>query len=228
MAASARINGPRMTLATQLHSVLLNEIGALIAQSQICERSVAMGDGRSLHEVARLREMLRGLEDSTRELIDAAMNPGGSMLSDALQREVNEFQAKHPEIGVKSSVDDVAVVRSKWPERLATDIVHEALANAARHGKPSRVEVTATAAKDGILIRIRDNGRGFDTRRISDPNAMGAPGRYGIRIMNETAKSVEGRVEISSALGRGTQVTLFIPFRARPPQGPPFPTGNFG
>lgn len=219
MGGSARIHGPRMTLATQLHSVLLNEIGALIAQSQICERSAEMGDGRTLHEVARLREMLRDLEDSTRELIDVAMNPSGSLFSDALQREVSEFRAKHPEIEVSSSVDDVASVRSKWPARLAVDIVHEALVNAAKHGKPSRIEVTATAVKEGILIRIRDNGRGFDTRRISDPNAMGVPGRYGIRIMCESAKSVEGRVEISSALGRGTQVTLFIPVRARPSQG---------
>jgi signal transduction histidine kinase len=212
-----------MTLATQLHSVLLNEIGALIAQSQICERSVAMGDAQSLHEVARLREMLRGLEDSTRELIDAAMSPGGSILSDALQREIGEFQAKHPEIEVRSSVDDVAGVRSKWPARLTADIVHEALANAARHGKPSRIEVNATAAKEGILIRIRDNGRGFDTRRITDPNATGVPGRYGIRIMNETAKSVEGRVEVSSAVGRGTQVTLFIPVGAQL-KGPQYQT----
>jgi len=215
MSASARIQDDKLTLAAQLHSLLLNEIGALIAQSQICERSLAAGDGRILHEVARLRDMLKGLEGSTRELIESTVSARGFSLAEALRREISGFQAKHPSIAVRSSVDAIASIQADWLSRLVVDIVHEALANAARHGKPSQIEVVASPTAEGLLIRIRDNGRGFDARRVPDSGAGRVPGRYGIRIMHETAKSVDGRVEISSAPGRGAQVTLFVPVRTR-------------
>jgi signal transduction histidine kinase len=215
MSASARVQDDRLVLAAQLHSLLLNDIGALIAQSQICEKSAVVGDGRTLQEVARLREMLRNLEDSARELIDITVTARGSSLSEALRLEVSKFQVKHPRVAVHSSFDAVAVIQANWLTSLVVGIVHEALANAARHGRPSQIEIVATPATEGLLIRIRDNGRGFDTRRVSDSEALRVPGHYGIRIMQDTAKSVEGRVEISSAPGKGTQVTLFVPLRAR-------------
>lgn len=219
MARSVRLQDQRMALAYQLHATLLNSIGALVAQAQICERAIAVGGAQSLNEIARLRSMLKDLEGSAREIIDSAFHHQSSDLSDALREELVEFQRRHPGIEIESSFEGGLGAKTRWLTRLIADTVHEALTNAARHGKPSRVEVSTTLTENGLLLRIRDNGQGFDARQLKGMHVNNVPGRYGIRIMQESAKSVQGRLEISSVPGRGTQVTLFVPQieRARRP-----------
>jgi signal transduction histidine kinase len=208
---STRLRGQMLTLAHQLHATLLNSIGALLAQSQICENAVASGELRSLDEVARLRKMLKELEATARGLIESTFSQSHPDLADALSAEITEFRRKHPEIAVEAVIDGVFGIRARWLIRLVTDVVHEALANSSKHGRPSHVEVRTSLTQQGLLLRIRDNGQGFDVRQATEHGVAKAPGRYGILIMQETAKSVQGRFEISSAPGRGTQVTFFVP-----------------
>jgi signal transduction histidine kinase len=48
---------------------------------------------------------------------------------------------------------------------------------------------------------ISDDGQGFDGEQI-------APTSLGVSIMRERAESLGAKVEISSAVGNGTQITL--------------------
>lgn len=210
MARAIRSQDHKVTLANRIHATLLNQIAALVAQSQVCESALGSGDGKLFTEIARLRDMLRTLEEATRELVEATIEPGALDLADALRAEVEEFQRRHPGIRVEGSWEGVASIRIRWLTRLIIDVVHEALANAARHGRPSELQVIASRVSGGLLVRIRDNGRGFDAR-VSGRTTSGALGHYGIHIMQERAKSAQGRLEISSAPGKGTQVTLFVP-----------------
>lgn len=210
MARVIRLRDQQAVLANRIHATLLNQIAAVVAQSQVCEGAVGSGDAQSVAEVTRLRDMLRTLEASARELLEETIDAGRTTLAGALQAEVDAFQRKHPEIRVACSLDGAGSVRARWLTRLIVDVVHEAMVNAARHGRPSQLDLVASRAADGILLRVRDNGRGFDTR-FTGWSASGARGHYGIRIMQESAKSANGRLEISSAPGRGTQVTLFLP-----------------
>jgi signal transduction histidine kinase len=210
VARAIRSQDHKVTLANRIHATLLNQIAALVAQSQVCESALGSGDGKLFTEIARLRDMLRTLEEATRELVEATIEPGALDLADALRAEVEEFQRRHPGIRVEGSWEGVASIRIRWLTRLIIDVVHEALANAARHGRPSELQVIASRVSGGLLVRIRDNGRGFDAR-VSGRTTSGALGHYGIHIMQERAKSAQGRLEISSAPGKGTQVTLFVP-----------------
>jgi two-component system sensor histidine kinase UhpB len=89
-------------------------------------------------------------------------------------------------------------------------IAQEALANAVRHANASRVVVTL-AARDGILhLEVADDGRGFD------PAARPAVA-LGLASMEERALALGGRLEIRSAPGAGTTVTLACPLDLRVP-----------
>jgi PAS domain S-box-containing protein len=88
-------------------------------------------------------------------------------------------------------------------------IAQEALANAARHAHAARI-VVSLGVTDGMLhLAIRDDGCGFD------PSARPASA-LGLASMEERALALGGRLEVVSAPGKGTTVTLTCPLAVRP------------
>ncbi len=78
-------------------------------------------------------------------------------------------------------------------------IAQEALNNIAWHAQASQISVSLQAQPREVVLRISDNGRGFDPRAIP-------PGHLGIAIMQERAASIGAVVEIQSRPGQGTQI----------------------
>ncbi|MDQ7820014.1 MAG: ATP-binding protein [Armatimonadota bacterium] len=209
----ARVRAERAFWRYRLHSTVLDSIGAVILQSRVCEQAVQSGAPDSVVEVRRLQGMLADLEALLRAL--AASRPTGRALrlSEEIRRLVDQFRRAHPAISVEVTLQESP---GRVPHRVlaaATVVLHEALLNAARHAGPCRVQVVLAGIPGGVLLRIRDDGCGFDVRtqpHLSDPSS----GRLGLRLMHEHATMAGGRVEVSSAPGRGTQVTLYCPLPA--------------
>jgi len=205
-----RIREERAFWVYRIHSTLLTPIGAAILQSRVCEQAVRAGMPGSIQEIRRLQEILTELEAATRSLAVSRPPGGTGYLSDGVEHLVGEFRAKHPHIEVDLQVRgaDRRVQRRAGSAVLV--VLHEALANAAKHAHPTRVEVDLTVEGNSILLRVRDNGTGFDAR--AGGMAAGSEGslHWGMRLMREYADMAAGRIEFSSANGRGTQVTLYI------------------
>ena len=79
------------------------------------------------------------------------------------------------------------------------------MTNVIRHSRATRVKITLKKEPLTIELSIKDNGKGIDANQISDPKS------FGIFSMKERAIYWGGRVEISSASGKGTQVLVSIP-----------------
>lgn len=87
-------------------------------------------------------------------------------------------------------------------------VVQEALTNSAKHGDSTRVEVDLHHENRVVTLSVSDNGRGFDTDGLYDPN----PGfGLGLIYMRERVESLDGRFEIRSKPGNGTRITVVIP-----------------
>lgn len=84
-------------------------------------------------------------------------------------------------------------------------IAQEAIANAARHAGPCAVRVTVRRDGDALSLCVRDDGRGFD------PKAPHGAGSMGIAGLRERVCLLDGRVEVTSAPGRGTSVDVRLP-----------------
>ncbi|MFM0229125.1 hybrid sensor histidine kinase/response regulator [Paraburkholderia sediminicola] len=86
-------------------------------------------------------------------------------------------------------------------------IAQASLTNVARHADASRVDVTLSASNGALTLHISDNGCGFDLpvarRRYS----------YGLLGMSERARLIGGTLQIESAPGAGTTVSIHIPLR---------------
>jgi signal transduction histidine kinase len=86
-------------------------------------------------------------------------------------------------------------------------IAQEALTNVARHSGASEVSVFLSADKDSVTtLKVRDNGKGIAKKKISSSKSLGILG------MNERAQMFGGCVTVMGTPGRGTTVTVELPF----------------
>ena len=84
-------------------------------------------------------------------------------------------------------------------------IAREAVANAAKHSRATKIDISLEADRDGFALGIRDNGTGFSA---PTPQAAG----MGLRIMHYRARVIGATLEIKSSPTGGTQVCcLFSP-----------------
>jgi signal transduction histidine kinase len=85
----------------------------------------------------------------------------------------------------------------------AVAIVQESLANALRHARASKVTIGIEQRNGFVTLCIEDNGRGFSPQT--------ATAGYGLRSMRDRARLLGGRLDVDSAPGKGTKVTLTLP-----------------
>ncbi len=87
-------------------------------------------------------------------------------------------------------------------------IVQEAVANAVRHGKASRVDIAITMDHRELTLTIHDDGQGFD------PTVSGNLS-LGLKNIRERAELLDGTAEITSEDGKGTTITITVPDTTR-------------
>jgi signal transduction histidine kinase len=123
----------------------------------------------------------------------------------ALQRLLREFQANtlmKAELQIEPGADQDIPAETR---NALFHIALEALSNAAKHSRASRVEVTLLRDTKHILLRLRDNGRGFrvETTQIR----LG----HGLRNMRDRAVAFGGETRLISHPGQGTEILVFVP-----------------
>jgi signal transduction histidine kinase len=79
----------------------------------------------------------------------------------------------------------------------------EAVNNAVRHGKPTRLRLRFKVSGENFEVRIQDNGCGFDVARASSGN--------GLANLQERLRKLKGSCRVDSAPGQGTTVSLTLP-----------------
>ena len=84
-------------------------------------------------------------------------------------------------------------------------ICQEALANAAKHAKAKNVQISLWTTEERVLMEIHDDGKGFDTSKME--TSIG----HGLANMQTRAHSVGGETDITSNVGDGTTVFIWIP-----------------
>ena len=87
-------------------------------------------------------------------------------------------------------------------------IAREAIRNAFAHAVASSIEVEIRYDESKLRLRIRDDGKGIDSRILE---TGGRSGHWGIAGMRERAQRIGGRLEFWYEAGAGTEVQLTIP-----------------
>jgi signal transduction histidine kinase len=124
----------------------------------------------------------------------------------ALEVLVREFKA-NTFVDAELIIEDSLVERI--PNNTTTELFHitrEALANAAKHAKATRVLVSLRETSPEMLtLQVIDNGRGFEVD--AENELLG----HGLSNMSQRAKNVGGKLDVDSGTGQGTTITVRFP-----------------
>jgi two-component system CheB/CheR fusion protein len=104
----------------------------------------------------------------------------------------------------------------RFEKRLTPDIelalyriLQEALHNIEKHSSATKVFVDLRKFKDTLEFRIRDNGKGFNLEKYRQTNKKLK--RLGLIGMKERAEFINGKLEVRSSPGKGTEISIGIP-----------------
>ncbi|AUC76993.1 ATP-binding protein [Olleya sp. Bg11-27] len=88
-------------------------------------------------------------------------------------------------------------------------ITQEAINNAIKYAESTHIIVSITKTEKILSIVIDDNGKGFDPEKVK--NKKNGDGGMGLTFMRERINYIDGRLFISSEIGKGMRVTLNVP-----------------
>jgi len=88
------------------------------------------------------------------------------------------------------------------------NIIKEALSNAVKHAEASTVKISLEYIPDVLCFTIEDNGRGFEIKYNRNTQR-----KFGLSIMKERASEIGAIIDIQSAIGRGTSISLRVPIK---------------
>ncbi|MEU0441747.1 GAF domain-containing sensor histidine kinase [Streptomyces sp. NPDC006186] len=196
----------RSRLAHELHDAVSQKLFSLRLTAQAAARLVDRDPVRAkgeLHQVAQLAaEAADELRAAVVELRPAALDEDGLVATLRTQTQVldraHSARVTFTARGIRAlpAAQEEAVLR----------VTQEALHNALRHSGADHVEVTLERAGAGAVLRVTDDGSGFD------PQAVRRAGRHlGLVSMRDRASGVGGRLTVESAPGKGTVIELEVP-----------------
>ncbi|GGL28925.1 sensor histidine kinase [Planomonospora parontospora] len=159
------------------------------------DRAVADAHGSARRALGDVRRSVRTLREEGGGSFDLA-----DALAELVEGQADDGVAVALEVTGEESGHDPAALRAVY--RAA----QEGITNARRHARATRVTVAATLGAAGAELVVSDDGRGFA------PEKEG----YGLLGMRERVHLAGGRVDIGSAPGGGTRLTVTIPRRTAP------------
>jgi PAS domain S-box-containing protein len=118
---------------------------------------------------------------------------------------LREEFSKRTDLPCVLHVQDEAIDLDETRSVVVFRIVQESLTNVARYARASRVDIDLCHRGDELQVQVRDDGRGFDVALARTKKSFGLLG------MRERANVLGGRLDIHSAIGQGTTVSVVIP-----------------
>ena len=203
----AAVVAERNRVVRDVHDTLAHAFTGVIVQLEAADDAASRGlEAEAGAHIARAEAMARGgLQEARRSVM--ALRPemlDGKDLSTALRELVPRITDGTPVVSEFVQTGVARKLPPSWDENLLR-IGQEALTNAIRHGHARRIAMELNFSDDAVLLRLTDDGRGFDTN-----SAFDGLGLAGIRARTS---SIGGHLSINSAPGSGTTICVSVPQR---------------
>jgi two-component system, NarL family, sensor histidine kinase UhpB len=192
--------GERLRIAQELHDQVGQELTAvLLLLSSLESRAPQELRSAVLEAQSSVRASLEDVRRIAIDLRPEALDDLG--LESALAVLCDRF-AKRTGLELTCEVSEPLPPLSADAELVIYRVAQEALTNVARHSESTAAELGLRPEAGGVVLTVRDHGRGLGSDQT--------PGS-GIRGMRERAGLVGARLEIGDAPGGGCEVRLEIP-----------------
>ncbi|MCX4232624.1 GAF domain-containing sensor histidine kinase [Streptomyces sp. NPDC020707] len=196
----------RSRIAHELHDAVSQKLFSLRLTAQAAAALVDRDPDRAKGELQQVAALAAEAADELRaavvELRPAALDEDGLVATLRTQTQVldraHSARVTFDSRGVRAlpAAQEEAMLR----------VAQEALHNALRHSGAARVDVTVEKRGPGAVLRVTDDGRGFE------PSATRRAGRHlGLVSMRDRTNGVGGELTVASAPGKGTTIEMEVP-----------------
>ncbi|MFE0521855.1 GAF domain-containing sensor histidine kinase [Streptomyces sp. NPDC058954] len=196
----------RSRLAHELHDAVSQKLFSLRLTAQAAAALVDRDPSRAKGELQQVAALAAEATDELRaavvELRPAALDEDGLVAT--LRTQIQVLDRAH---SARVSFDSKGVrALPSAQEEAVLRVAQEALHNALRHSGADHVDVTLTRHGTAAVLRVTDDGCGFD------PKAIRRAGRHlGLVSMRDRTSGVGGRLTVESAPGKGTTIEMEVP-----------------
>jgi ligand-binding sensor domain-containing protein len=195
----------RTRIAREIHDTLAQNFVGVSLQLEVVAQTLARGDlSTARGQVDATRVMVReGLDDARQSIWELR----AVSAKDSLPTRLGRIVQRAGERGLKAECRVGGTYRA-LPHELEEEILRiagEAVANVVRHANASTVSVDLQYSPHHLLLRVVDDGRGFDVAAVST-----IEGHFGLKGMRERASTIDGQLKIESLTGEGTSVTMEV------------------
>jgi signal transduction histidine kinase len=194
----------RERISQDLHDGIIQSLYGVSLTLEDLDEIIAADPGDAIARVDRAIDSIHGAIRDIRNFI-VGLGPEymeGSALAGALAALAEEVRDTSS-INVETEISTAAALDPAQTTQLM-HLAREALSNVSRHSAASQVSIELAAREGTLVLRIADNGRGFNVKRTP------ARGHRGITNMRSRAESLGGTLDIDSSRD-GTQVVFRLP-----------------
>ena len=194
----------RQKLARELHDSVSQALYGIALNAAATKELFHLAPERAfglVDDVLRLAEAgLAEMRALIFELRPESLEQEG--LVGALEKQAAALQARHG-LEVRFEVHGEPDLPAPTKEALYR-VAQEALHNATKHARAKMLDLVLNVTDGQVELLVRDDGRGFDPHGDF-------PGHLGLRSMRERTAAVGGTLEIDSAPGAGTRLSVRVP-----------------
>jgi signal transduction histidine kinase/ligand-binding sensor domain-containing protein len=220
----AELERVRKRIATDLHDDIGSSLTQIAVLSEVARQGVGRVGGHASEQLAQISAVSNELVESMSDIV-WAINPKKDRVSDLVQRmrrfASDVFTAR--DIRFRFSAPDAAREDVRLGATLRREvflIFKESVNNAVKHSGAAVAEVDFRLEGDRLVLRVSDDGRGFDASGAGrsgeyERRSVGGAGGNGLYSLYKRARELGGEYEIRSAPGEGTTVTLRLPLDPR-------------
>jgi two-component system, NarL family, nitrate/nitrite sensor histidine kinase NarX len=198
----AELERERMRLAAEVHDGLAQDLALAMRELALLESDPPADVAAASRE--RLREAVAEAHRLVRaRLVDLSSPVPLGGLRSALEEVCVRFEHRGMSVHIDAPGDAFEVP----PDTTAVVIrvLNEALTNVEKHAHAGHVDVSVSRSNGWLELQVADDGDGFEAG-----SARAAEGHLGLDLMRRRAEDAGGTLDLRSAPGRGTAVTLRI------------------
>jgi len=196
----------RQRLSRQMHDGPAQAMSNFILQTEIAMRLLDVDPAQAKEELASLKTSALSTFQKVRNFI-FELRP--MMLDDlglipTMRKYVDAFK-EQTSMEISLTVTGVERRLESYLEVMIFRAIQELLGNSARHSQAAAVKMHIDMGNEVVRVSVDDNGRGFDPESVWTGNSLG------LKLIQERAEMLGGKLEVDSALGKGARIVLSVP-----------------
>jgi signal transduction histidine kinase len=189
----------RSRIAREIHDTLGHSLTTLSIQLELAQAMGQRDPAHAAHALNNAQQLASQCLDAVRQAVQTVRQEEFN-LAPALQNLIDQIRQNH------RFVIHTAINLPPLPLQTSHQlycIVQEGFTNIQKHAHAAHVYLRSQTTADTIILELEDDGQGFE---LTLPTVG-----YGLKGMYERVSLLGGNLQITTAIGKGTQIRVVMP-----------------